>query len=100
MKLERLALVAVLALSAVACAADRNKQLKTAEANLTSAQLEAREDESRLYEKHAREQVSAQREPMGPEDRAELQAKQIAERAETTAEGQKEIADADKELAD
>jgi hypothetical protein len=100
MKLERLALGAVLALSLGACAADRNKEIKSAETNLTDAKMDIRNDESRLYEKQAREQIEAQRKSMTPAERADLQAKQTEERAETTAEGQKKIADADQELAD
>ncbi|MBX3214200.1 MAG: hypothetical protein KF850_19355 [Labilithrix sp.] len=98
MKLERIALVTALALSAAACAADRNKEIKNAEATLTSEQQEARENQERLNQRQAEEQAAAQQKPMSTEERAELQTKQIEERAETTAEGEKGIADADKDV--
>jgi DNA repair exonuclease SbcCD ATPase subunit len=90
MKLERLALVTTLALSAAACAADRSKEVKSAETNLTSAQMKAKEDEARLKQKQAQEQAKEQ---------AELQAKQLSERAETREEGEKRIAEAKQDVA-
>jgi hypothetical protein len=98
MKLERLAVATtVLALGVGACAANRSKEVKHAEANLTSAQVDARNEEARLNQKQAQEQASAQRKAMSPGKRAELQTKQLEQRAETKAKGEKEIAKAQEE---
>lgn len=96
MKLERLAVVAALALSATACAADRNKDLKHAETNLTSEQQRARSEAERLEQKQAQERAEAQ--AMSPEQRAELEARQLEEHAETKAEGMKGVAEAQKDV--
>ncbi len=92
------AAAAVLTLTTVACASDRNRDVKSAEANLAAEQQEARDEEARLQEKQAREQAEAQQKPMSTEDRLELQTKQQEEKAETTADGAKEIAGADKNV--
>ncbi len=88
--------IATLVLGAAGCAADRHKEVKSAEAGLTSAQIEAENEQARLKEKQAREQTEAR--SSTDEARAALAAKQIEERAETTAEGTKNIAEAEKDL--
>jgi hypothetical protein len=105
MKLERPALattrlavlsIATLVLGAAGCAADRNKEVKSAETELTSAQIEAQNEQARLRAKQAREQSQARN--MSDDARAALEAKQIEERAEATEEGTKKIAEAEKDV--
>lgn len=55
MKLERLSVVAVLALAA--CASDPNKRVEASETNLTSEQQKAREDQAALDRKQADERA-------------------------------------------
>ena len=98
MKFERLAIATVVALSAAACAREPSKQLQSAETELTSAQAEARKQAAELHEKQAKEQLEAQRKPMGPSEQTELRVKQIEERAEQAAEGQRAVADAEKDV--
>lgn len=100
MKLERLAVAtAALILGVTACAADRGKQVKQAEADLTSAQAEAAEAQARLDEKQAREAAEAQQRGIGPEEQAELVTEQVEEQAETKAKGAKEVAEAKERAA-
>ena len=98
MKLERLTVVPALALAltAAACGADRSKEVRSAATELTSERHEARADQTRLAEEHAREQA-LQRAITAKED-AELRTKQLEEQAEVRAEGTKEIAEARKDL--
>lgn len=104
MKLKRSAfltigpILAVLALGLGGCAADRHKEVKSAETTLTSARQEAYQDAVRLRDKQARELAQAQKDKLTTAERAELTAKQIEERAETTAEGTKKIAEAEAEV--
>lgn len=88
--------VATLALGVSGCAADRHKEVKRAETTLTSARQEAQQDAVRLRDKQIREQAEAQK--MTTAERAELTAKQIEERADTTAESTKKIAEAEKDV--
>jgi membrane protein involved in colicin uptake len=103
MKIDRLALglVITFALSAAACASDPNRNVKSAEANLTSEQQKANAEEARLNERQAQEQVAAQQQQQqqSADKRVELQSKQLEERAEATADTTKNLADADKDLA-
>jgi hypothetical protein len=102
MKLDRLAVATVLvalAGASAACASDPNKEVKTAEANVMSAQHEAKDEEARLAQKQAEEQQAAVQEQKPAEERAELQTKQTEEQIEVRAEGAKEVAEADWELA-
>lgn len=98
MKVQRLALFTVLALGAVACAADRNKDVKSAEADLSSEQAKARQEQADLDWKHAQEQAKAQQSPMTTGDRAELRSEQIDERAEMNSEQTKDIATKDQDV--
>jgi hypothetical protein len=98
MKLVRTG-TAVLVLGIAACAANRSKEVTEAETKLTSAQMDARKEESRLNQKQVAEQVEAQKKPLSPGKRVELEAKQIEERATTKAEGTKSVADAQESAA-
>lgn len=97
MKPERLTLFMTLTLCLAACAADRSKEVKGAEAELTSAQQEAQREEARLKEKHAREQAKAQQE--AAHERARLRAKQLEEHKETQQETAEELGEAREEVA-
>jgi hypothetical protein len=105
MKLERLAfltrgtLLMALAGALAACAADRSKDVRSAEANLTSEQQQARYEESKLDQKQAQQQAQAQQDPsMTPNDRAELQQKQVEERADQKEDNAKNISEAEKDV--
>ncbi len=96
MKLERptlLITIAALALGAAGCAADRNKEVKSAEAELTNAKVEAQKEKARLADEQAKEKARSRM--VTAEDRASLAAKQAAERADAEEEGTKEIAEAE-----
>lgn len=98
MKVLNAALFTILAVSAAACAHDRNQDVKSSESNLTSAQREAQLEQQRLDWKQAQESAKADNQNMSTSDRAELQTKQLDERAEMNADGTKKIADADKDV--
>lgn len=96
MNVDRIALVGLLALAA--CAADPSREVKSAEATLTSERQQARTEEAKLRDKHVQQQIDAQQTPLTTSQRTELVAKQIEERAETKAEGQKNVAEAEKDV--
>jgi hypothetical protein len=102
MTFDRFALVSALTLalaaSTAACASDRNKEVRSAEANLTSEQQKAREDQAALDRKQTHEQAVAQQKPMTSEERVELRSDQLQDRAELNAENKKDIAEADKDV--
>jgi hypothetical protein len=97
MKLVRHAVVpAAFAFALVACGSDQSKHqdVRAAEAELTSARLDAQREMAELERRQAREQQEAQQEEMSRDDRAELFSDQQAERAELNAERQSEISEA------
>lgn len=99
MKLERpavLVTIATLVLGAAGCAADRNKEVKSAETELTNAQMDAQKDQVQLEAKQTRERNQARY--MSDDARAALAAKQVEERAETAEKGTKSVAEAEKDL--
>jgi hypothetical protein len=102
MTFDRFALVSALTLalaaSQAACASDRSKEVKSAEANLTSEQQQAREDQAALDYRQAQEQAAAQQKPMTTEQRAELRSDQLQDRSELNAENKNDVAEADKDV--
>jgi len=80
------------ALALVACAADRNKDIQSAQANLTSERAEARYEQERLDRKEAAERAAA-----GPDP--ELDRAHAEERADARAEANEDIAAAQEDVA-
>jgi hypothetical protein len=79
-----------------ACEKNPNAEVKSAQAELTSEQRKAQQDDADLRQKQANER--AERQNIGRDDQAELRRKQESERAETTAEGQVATSDAQRDV--
>ncbi len=82
-----------------ACASTPSSEIKSADAELTSSQQKARDDQAKLDQEHAHERASATNQGADRNDRAELAQKQQSERAETRADGQVAVSDAQKDVA-
>lgn len=79
-----------------ACEKNPNSEVKSAQAELTSEQQQAQQNDAELRQKQATER--AQNQNAGRDDQAELRRKQESERAETTAEGQVATSDAQRDV--
>jgi hypothetical protein len=99
MKIENLVPVSgLLLVLAVGCASDPNKQVQSAETNLTSEAQKAQTDQLSLDQKQADER--AKKGEQGPPKQAELDRKQEIQQAETKASGATNVSDAKKDLVD
>jgi hypothetical protein len=83
---------------AVGCASDPNKQVQSAETNLTSEQQKAQTDQLSLDQKQADER--AKNGEQGPPKQAELDRKQETKQAETKAGAATNVSDAKKDLVE
>lgn len=99
MKLTRLMMVpAVLSLAfAAGCASDPNKEVKSADTELTSEQQKANQDQRELADKQAAER--AKNPPKTRDDAAEMNAKHNEQQHETLANGQSNVSSAEKNVA-
>jgi hypothetical protein len=79
-----------------ACEKNPNAEVKSAQAELTSEQQKAQQDDAQLRQKQANERAENQN--ASSEEQAELRRKQTSERAETTAEGQVATSDAQRDV--
>jgi len=99
MKLQSLSLASgLLVVLAVGCASDPNKQVQSAEANLTSEQRQAQVDQSQLEQNQADER--AKKGEQGPPNQAELDRRQETKQAEIKAGATTNISDAKKDVVD